>query len=209
MLVARNGDLGSGADFEMTDPQAQDAAARISTAAPSRSIPFPAALGEHQQPHPHGAQQSPATTCLLGTRPTPEPLQTHHPDRHHADQQAPPAPMEPAAPPRPRSRFRPAGESRRPPPRPATADRVEPGRPGAGPRHRVRAGQNEPARRPSDRGGSPPRRPASPGTSCPRRRTRRRRRSRFSSACLRPRDSVCRERSNPTVIPESPHARKR
>jgi hypothetical protein len=41
MLVAMNGDFGSPADFEMTEPQAQDAAATISTTAPSRSTVSP------------------------------------------------------------------------------------------------------------------------------------------------------------------------
>ena len=60
MLVAMKGDFGRPAVFEMTEPQAQDAAATMSTTAPSRSTLLLTTLRKHQQTHTEGAQQQ---TC--------------------------------------------------------------------------------------------------------------------------------------------------
>jgi hypothetical protein len=67
MLVATNGESGNAADFDSTEPQAQEAEARISTAAPNGStVPSPLPRDDTSKPTPTKPSSNPAITCLLG-----------------------------------------------------------------------------------------------------------------------------------------------
>src|SRR5829696_3792833 len=70
MLVVRNGDLGSGAVLDHTEPQAQEAEARTRMSAPTRST-WVAELprDDTSKPTPTRPSSSPAITCLLGRDP--------------------------------------------------------------------------------------------------------------------------------------------
>src|SRR4051812_41940430 len=70
MLVARNFDSGSGADFEITEPQAHDAEARIRMMAPRGSTRAPIDPREEtRRPTPSKPSRSPAITRALGRGP--------------------------------------------------------------------------------------------------------------------------------------------